>query len=47
MILAVQYHTKDRIDRNLSEEEIEIMKVANDNGYGVGFDLGMENVLKK
>ncbi|MGH0681359.1 hypothetical protein [Bacillus mycoides] len=42
MILAVQYHIEDRIDRNLSEEEIEIMTVA----YNNGFDTGMEKVFE-
>ncbi|AJG95554.1 hypothetical protein I6G77_13625 [Bacillus tropicus] len=42
MILAVQYHIEDRIDRNFSEEEIEIMTVA----YNDGFDAGMEKVFK-
>ncbi|HDR3326346.1 hypothetical protein [Bacillus cereus] len=42
MILAVQYHIEDRIDRNLSEEEIEIITVA----YNNEFDTGMEKVFK-
>lgn len=46
MILPVQYHIEDRIDRNLSEEEIEIMTVAYRNGYSIGFDAGMEKVFK-
>lgn len=46
MILAVRYHIEDYIDRNLSEEEIEIMKLAYENGYDVGVNIGMEKVFK-
>lgn len=42
IILAVQYHIEDRIDRNLSEEEIEIITVA----YNNEFDTEMEKVFK-
>ncbi|PFU47612.1 hypothetical protein COK89_11425 [Bacillus thuringiensis] len=42
IILAVQYHIEDRIERNLSEEEIEIITVA----YNNEFDTEMEKVFK-
>ncbi|MBK3497407.1 hypothetical protein JFL43_21855 [Viridibacillus sp. YIM B01967] len=46
MILAVRNHIEDYLDRNLSEEEIEIMNLAYKNGHGVGFNVGMEKALK-
>jgi predicted DNA binding protein len=46
MITAVRYHIEDYIDKELSEEEIEIMKLAYENGYFVGCKEGMKKVLK-
>lgn len=37
MILATRNYIEDYIDRNLTEEEILIMKLAYDNGYGAGW----------
>ncbi|KON89672.1 hypothetical protein AF332_24520 [Sporosarcina globispora] len=46
MSLATRYYIEDYLDRTLTEEEIEIMKLAYDNGYFVGGKDGMEKVLK-
>lgn len=46
MNLATKNYIEDYLDRNLSEEEIEIMKLAYKTGHGVGFNIGMEKALK-
>lgn len=45
MILAVRNHIEDYIDRDLTEEENLVMKLAYDNSYWVGFKNGMEKAL--
>lgn len=46
MTLATKNHIENYLDRNLTEEEIEIMKLAYKNGYGVGCDKGIKQALK-
>lgn len=46
MTLATKYHIEDYLDRTLTEEELEIMKLAYNTGYGVGCDKGMKQALK-
>lgn len=46
MTLATKNHIEDSIDRNLTEEETLIMKLAYDTGYSVGCKNGTEQVLK-
>lgn len=46
MNLATKNYIEDNLDRNLSEEEVLIMKLAYDNGYDFGCKDGMERVLK-
>ena len=44
--LAVRNHIEDYIDRDLTEEETTIMKLAYDKGYWGGFNIGMQKALK-
>lgn len=46
MVLVVRDHIEDHIDRNLTEEEATIMKLAYENGHWVGFNNGMKKLLK-
>ncbi|KYC82500.1 hypothetical protein [Bacillus licheniformis] len=46
MTLATKNHIENYLDRNLTEEEIEIMKLAYKNGYGVGCDKRIKQALK-
>lgn len=46
MNLATKNHIEGYIDRDLTEEETIIMKLAYDTGYGVGFNIGMEKAFK-
>lgn len=43
---ATKNDIEDYLDRNLTEEELQIMKLAYDNGYHVGCKNGMEQALK-
>lgn len=46
MDLATKNYIEDYIDRDLTEEELEIMKLAYNTGYGVGCDKGIKQMLK-
>lgn len=41
MTLAVRYRIEDDLDRDLTVEELSILKQAYDHGYSVGYDFGL------
>lgn len=44
--LATKYQIEDTLDRNLTEDEMLVMKIAYRNGYFRGGKDGMEKVLR-
>lgn len=43
---AVHYYIEDRIDRELTEGELEVMKLAYREGYNTGHRDGIKQALK-
>lgn len=46
MVAATTNYIEDQLDRELTAEELEIMKLAYDMGYSIGGKDGMDQVLK-
>ncbi|MEB2282600.1 hypothetical protein LAV73_21980 [Lysinibacillus xylanilyticus] len=44
--LAIKHEIEDVLDRDLTEVEMLVMKIAYENGYFIGGKDGMEKVLK-
>ena len=46
MVVTTTNYIEDRLDRELTAEELEVMKLAYDTGYGLGCKHGLEKALK-
>lgn len=46
MVVTTINYIEDRLDRELTAEELEVMKLAYDTGYGLGCKHGMDKALK-